>query len=234
MPKVCLLAVLILASTSAPLLAQEPEDPLEGINRLTFAFNDKADRWLLRPLAQGYRALMPDAGERAVGRFFANLGEVRNATNHLLQGKGRSAANSGGRFLVNSTLGLVGFLDVADDLGLVQEDSEDIGQTLGVWGVGSGPYLVLPFLGPSNVRDAPSRWLDRYLEPQTYLEDQVSQNIAKGMELIDLRAALLDADQIGSADAYSFMRDIWLQRREYLVHDGAVEDDFGSGDFLDD
>lgn len=214
--------------------AQEAEDPLEGLNRFIHGFNEKADQWVVRPLAQGYAWVVPDPTERAVGRFFGNLGEVRNSVNHLLQGKLGSATNSGGRFLVNSTLGLAGFLDVAADLGLPAEDDEDIGQTLAVWGVGSGPYVVLPFLGPSTLRDAPSRWADRYLEPVTYLEDQASQNIARGVELLDIRAGLLNADQMSSSDRYAFMRDVWLQRREYLINDGQVEDDFSDGGFLDD
>ena len=177
---------------------------------------------------------MPDPGERAVTRVFANLGEVRNSAHHLLQGKPGSAVNSGGRFLINSTLGLAGMLDVAADFGLESEDREDLGQTLAVWGVGSGPYLVIPFLGPSTLRDAPSRWVDRYLDPATHLEDQASQNIAHGVELIDVRAGLLDADRVSSADRYAFFRDVWFQRREFLIKDGDVEDDFGDGDFLDD
>ena len=215
-------------------VAQETEDPLEGVNRFIYGFNEKADQWLVRPLAQGYHWVLPDPAERAVGRFFGNLREVSNSVNHLLQGKPGSATNSGGRFLINSTLGLAGFLDVASDLGLPAEDDEDIGQTLAVWGVGSGPYVVIPFLGPSTLRDAPSRWADRYLEPVNYLEDQASQNIAKGVELLDIRAGLLNSDQMSTSDRYVFMRDVWLQRREYLINDGQVEDDFSDGGFLDD
>lgn len=227
-----ILPLLLLFSLTSS--AQETEDPLEGVNRFIYGFNEKADQWIVRPLAKGYHWIVPDPAERAVGRFFGNLGEVRNSVNHLLQGKPGSATNSGGRFLINSTLGLAGFLDVASDLGLPAEDDEDIGQTLAVWGVGSGPYVVIPFLGPSTLRDAPSRWADRYLEPATYLEDQASQNIARGVELIDIRAGLLNSDQMESSDRYVFMRDVWLQRREYLINDGEVEDDFSDGGFLDD
>lgn len=220
---------------SASASAQPDEaDPWEGFNRKVYAFNEKADQYLTRPLAKTYRLIMPDPGERAVSRFFGNLGEVGNGVNHLLQGKGYSAANSAGRFLLNSTLGIGGLFDVADGLGLDPQDGEDLGQTLAVWGVESGPYLVIPFLGPSTLRDAPSRYPQRYLDPVTYLEDIGARNAATATEVISIRASLLDAERsLPENDPYRFVRDAWLQRRDYQIRDGEVEDEFG-GDGFDD
>ena len=212
-------------------------DPLEGINRDIYNFNAFADRYLTRPIALGYRKVLPDPVERGVGRFFDNLGELSSAVNNLAQGKGYSSASNTGRFLINSTVGIAGIFDVADNIGLDKQDSEDFGQTLATWGVGSGPYLVLPFLGPSTLRDAPSRLVDRYFDPLTYLDDVPARNTLRVVNIVDIRAGLLDLEQaLPEKDPYIFVRDAYLQRREYQILDGEVIDDFGSDgfdDFLD-
>ena len=232
--KALLFTVLVLL---APLVrAQTEQDPWESFNRAVYSFNEQADRYLTKPLARGYRAVMPDAAQRAVSRAYSNLGEVSSSVNHLLQGKGYSSANSAGRFLVNSSRGVAGLFDVAETFGLRRQDSEDFGQTLAVWGVGSGPYLVLPLLGPSTLRDAPTKYPERYLDPITYLADPGARNAMRFTGVISLRSELLDAERVLPAkDPYSFVRDAWLQRRDYQVRDGQVADEFGAGfdDFLD-
>lgn len=212
-------------------------DPLEGINRDIYAFNTVADKYVVKPIAQAYRWLLPDFAERGVGRFFDNLEEVGSALNNLAQGKVSAAANNSGRFLVNSTLGIAGFMDVADRIGLEKEDFEDFGQTLAVWGVDSGPYLVFPFIGPTTLRDGPALFVDGQTLPQTHLEDIGARNTARTVDIISIRAKYIDADEaLPEKDPYSFVRDAYLQRREYLILDGEIVDDFGADgfdDFLD-
>lgn len=205
-------------------------DPWETVNRKIFSFNDRMDRWLLRPIAEGYRAVTPDFVETGVSNFFRNLTEIRNMVNAGLQGKWGEAGQSIGRFIVNATFGMLGVLDVASDLSLEPVD-EDFGQTFGVWGVGTGPYVVLPFWGPSNVRDGFSIWPDRLLDPSKQIDDVRASNSLLALEVIDLRASLLDIDSIVSGDRYAFIRDAYLQRRNFLVKDGEVEDNFLDDDW---
>lgn len=207
-------------------------DPWIGWNKPVASFNDTVDSILLKPLAKGYRFVMPSFGEVAVARFFDNLGEVSNAVNNLLQGQPGQAANSTGRLLVNSTLGVAGLFEVAEHMGMEKQDPEDFGQTLGVWGVGSGPYFVIPFLGPSTLRDTPSRAVDWYLDPVNYASDEAVRVGANALDLVQTRASLLDSERLISGDRYEFIRDAYLQRRDYLLKDGEIEDDFD--DFLDD
>lgn len=202
-------------------------DPYEDFNRSMFAFNDGVDTYFLKPVTQGYKFVMPDVAETGVSNFFSNLLEVRNIINALLQGKGEKAANSTGRFIFNSTIGLAGLFDVAGGIGLEKEDGEDFGQTLGTWGVGSGSYLVLPLLGPSTVRDGVGIPVDMYLDPANYHEQSSVRTGLTVLEVIDTRAGLLEAEKLISGDKYVFIRDAYLQRREYLVKDGKVEDNFG-------
>lgn len=217
----------------------QPEDidPLEGINRDIFAFNTIADRYVFKPIAKGYRWILPDFAELGIGRFFDNLEEVGSAVNNLAQGKGSAAANNTGRFLVNSTVGILGFIDVADKIGLEKEDFEDFGQTLAVWGVGNGPYLMMPLIGPTTLRDGPGFIVDGKFAPQSYLEDAGARNAARALDIVSLRAKYIDADAaLPEKDPYSFVRDAYLQRRDYLIQDGLIADDFGaegSDDFLD-
>lgn len=212
---------------------EAPEnDPWIAWNKPVHSFNDGVDSILLKPLAKGYRFIMPSFGEIAVTRFFDNLGEVSNAVNNLLQWQPKQAANSTGRLLVNSTLGIGGLFEVAEHMGMEKQDPEDFGQTLGVWGVGSGPYFVIPFLGPSTLRDTPSRAVDWALDPVNYASDDAVRVGVNALDLVQTRASLLDSELLISGDRYEFIRDAYLQRREYLLKDGEIEDDFD--DFLDD
>lgn len=219
-----LLSVQVLADSSA---SEGTQDPWEGFNRKVFVFNDTLDTYALKPVAKGYRAITPDPVEDGVSRMFSNVGEIVNVVNDLLQGKFRQAGNDTGRFLVNTTIGLVGFFDVADDLGMPKNDGEDFGQTLGVWGVGEGPYLVLPLLGPGTLRDGPAKIVDFLIDPISEIDHVPTRNQIHGVGVVSGRADLLKAEELISGDKYSFIRDVYLQRREYLLNDGQVEDDFG-------
>lgn len=227
------LMLLVLPSCATVEPGQEPNpDPWEAWNRPVSSFNYALDRAILRPLAIGYRTVMPQFGEDAVSRIFGNVGEVNSLVNNLLQGQPKQAGNSTGRFLVNSTLGVGGIFDVASLLGLEKQDPEDFGQTLGVWGVGPGPYFVIPFMGPSTLRDAPSLAVDALLDPVNYIDEDVIRIPINGVDLIETRASLLENERLITGDIYIFIRDVYLQRREFLIKDGELEDD--SDDFLDD
>ncbi len=208
------------------------DDSWEGFNRRVFAFNEFVDRWLLKPVARGYVWITPRFVDDAVSNVFSNLGEVGNFTNNLLQGKVDAAATDVSRLLLNSTFGLAGLIDLATRAG-VERSEEDFGQTLGTWKVASGPYLVLPFLGPSTVRDAFGRIPDHFLEPQTYIDHDRTRWSVSVTDLVDTRADLLDTERLIQGDRYTFIRDAYLQRRAYLLADGEVEDDFTSDDFED-
>ncbi|OBX37080.1 VacJ family lipoprotein [Halomonas elongata] len=225
------LAALSGCATTSGGTEANPEDPWEGFNRGVFAFNDTLDRYALKPVAQGYHFVTPDPVETGVGNFFSNLGEIRTTLNSLLQGKGANAGASTGRFLINSTVGVLGIFDVASHMDLTARE-EDFGQTLAVWGVDSGPYLVLPFLGPSTVRDTGGLPVDFYTYPVTYVEDDTVRYSLTGLRLIDTRAGLLDQEDLIRGDRYSFIRDTWLQRRRFEVSDGELgEDPFASDGF---
>ena len=206
-------------------------DPFEGYNRAMFSFNDTADRWVLKPVAKGYRFVTPDFFERGVSRIFSNLGEVLNIVNDVLQGKVGQAGNDTGRLLINSTVGIAGFFDVAQHAGLEKSDGEDFGQTFGAWGAGKGAYIVLPLLGPSTVRDAPGLLLDSVFNPVGEIDHVPTRNQIYGVQVISKRADLLEAEKLIKGDKYTFIRDVYLQRREFLVKDGDVEDDFGDDDY---
>lgn len=209
-----------------PAMAQAgEEDPWEGFNRAIFRFNDTVDTYALKPLAQGYQAVTPQFLEDGVHNVFGNLGDVGNLTNNLLQGKFHDAGVDTSRVIFNTTLGVLGFFDVAKHMGL-QKNDEDFGQTLGAWGLGSGPYVVLPLLGPSTVRDAAGKVPDSFLEPYPYIDHVPTRNVTRGVDVIDTRASLLSAEKLISGDKYIFIRNAYLQNREFKVQDGQVEDDF--------
>lgn len=208
-------------------------DPWEGYNRVMFGFNDTVDRYFLKPVAQSYRYVTPDFVETGVSNFYSNLLEVRNLFNAGLQGKGKKTLIHTGRFLVNSTLGLFGLIDVAQHMGLEKEEGEDFGQTLAVWGMGSGPYVVWPFLGPSTLRSSFGIPVDTYADPIGYVDYVPTRNSFTAGKLIDTRVNLLDAEELITGDRYIFIRDAYLQRREFLIKDGKVEDSFG-GDIQSD
>ncbi|AJY50207.1 MlaA family lipoprotein [Halomonas sp. KO116] len=209
-----------------------PDDPWEGFNRKVFAFNDVLDRYALKPVARGYRTLTPDPVETGVGNFFSNLGEVRTALNSVLQGKPANAGLATSRFLINSTVGIGGLLDYAT-LMEVTADKEDFGQTLAVWGWDDSRYLVLPFLGPSTLRDTTGLPADIAAYPVTYVEDDTVRISLTALSLIDTRAGLLDQEELIRGDRYRFIRDAYLQSRQFEVSDGELGDDPFASDTFD-
>lgn len=219
-------AVMLVASmgvTSAATAEDaQTNDPLEGFNRAMFAFNDTLDTYALKPIAKGYRFVTPDIVERGVSNFFDNLGEVSNVVNNTLQGKFGDAGNDALRFAINSTVGVLGLADVASEFDLPEHD-EDFGQTLGVWGVESGPYIVLPLLGPTTARDGAGLVADYYTDPVNYIDDNGDRNAVRLVRLIDTRSRLLASESLISGDKYIFIRDAYLQRRDFAVSDGEVD-----------
>jgi phospholipid-binding lipoprotein MlaA len=210
------------------------EDPFEPFNRRIFAFNYRLDRWLLKPLAVGYDAIAPGFVEIGISNFFNNLAELSNTANSLLQWKWGQAGNDSGRFLINSTLGLAGLFDVASKAGLPQSDGEDFGQTMAVWGVEAGPYLMLPLLGPATIRDGIAMVPDSYTNPVRYVDPMLAEYSLRAVDLIDQRADVLETESLISGDSYTLLRDYYLQNRNYLINDGKIKDDFGSGGYDDD
>ncbi|HEY9036201.1 MAG TPA: VacJ family lipoprotein [Pseudomonadales bacterium] len=226
--------LLVSMSAMAEPADEKSIDPWEPMNRGIFRFNDTLDRYTLKPLAEGYRWITPDPVERGVNNVFRNLQEIRNLINQLLQGKPIEAASDTARFLVNSTVGIVGIFDVASHIGLERHE-EDFGQTLAVWGVPQGPYLVLPFFGPSSPRGAVGFTMDVYVHPLNEVDDVRVRNSLTALDLASRRADLLKVEDVIFGDRYIFIRDAYLQQRQALINDGNTEDDefvdeFG-GDF---
>lgn len=198
-----------------------PSDPLETYNRAAFGFNDALDRVALKPAAEAYQTL-PDFMRQGVYNFFSNLEDVGNGLNNVLQGKFRAGASDFGRFALNTTFGVGGLFDLATGAGL-DKHYEDFGQTLAYWGVESGPYVVLPFFGPSTLRDAAVKPVDFKTDPWLYVKPVRTRNIGTVVRVIDGRAALLDASNLledAALDRYQFVRDAYLQRRRSQVYDG--------------
>lgn len=212
-----------------------PDDPLERYNRAIFEFNETMDRAVLKPVAKGYNWIMPDALSTGVTNFFNNLDDIVVFANSLLQLKFHQAVSTSARIVWNTTLGLLGFIDVATHFDLPKYN-EDFGQTLAFWGVDSGPYFVLPFLGPSTVRDGLSVPVDWVLFDPVFQDRELNVTLtALVIRYTDKRAGLLKAGDIIDAtapDKYAFLRDAFLQRRQYLIHDGAPPDDEFSEDEL--
>ncbi|MCP5334405.1 MAG: VacJ family lipoprotein [Oceanospirillaceae bacterium] len=206
------------------------EDPWEPFNRSMFQLNENLDYFAAKPLALAYRNATPQKVDDSITNVFSNLGEPFNALNNALQGKFSHAAGDLGRFVVNSTVGLLGIFDVASHIGLAKHN-EDFGQTLAYWGVASGPYLVLPVLGPSTVRDTAGFGTETFLwngiDPlDRSLPDERLAYSTTLVKYLDIRADLVPAEGIISGDKYSFLRSLYLQRRTYLINDGVVEDEF--------
>lgn len=200
----------------------DPRDPLEEFNRAAYSFNEMVDRAVLKPLAGGYEYIVPAPANKGITNFFNNLSDIRSAINNLLQLKIGRAFSDVGRVAVNSTLGVLGLVDVASNMNLPRYN-EDFGQTLGVWGFGSGPYIVLPLLGPTGGRDGIGLVVDWFADPINYIEDDTVRGSLRGLRIIDTRADLLSASRVldqAALDPYGFVRDAYLQRRESLVHDG--------------
>ncbi len=227
------LVLLLLASAHFTFSEEiQKVDPLEEINRVFYELNfNLLDPVIIKPIAIIYDQATPKPVRQVLRNFFSNLDEVPSLVNNALQGKFGQAGNNAGRFLMNTTIGLGGFFDVAKKAGLQPGEDEDFGQTLAVWGVPAGPYLMLPFFGPSTFRDAPSNFVDSLFDPFSYNNRLPVRVAIKGIDLIALRADLLGIDDVISGDEYLFIRDVYLQNREYVISDGAIEDDF---DDLDD
>jgi len=224
-----MIAVLVAGLTfgaAAEESSREPSDPWQGMNRRIQSFNDFADRWVLKPVAKGYDWVAPGLVKRGVSNFFVNLAYPLVVVNQFLQGKFQAGFSDTGRFVMNTTLGIGGLLDPATAAKLPLHD-EDFGQTFAKWGAGTGPYLVIPLLGPSTVRDGIGTAVSFAAQPVRYVVDDQNTLLAlNALNLIQIRAGLLDAEQLISGDRYLFLRDAFLQRREFLNTDGQVEDTF--------
>jgi phospholipid-binding lipoprotein MlaA len=211
------------AADAAPAVrTPSPADPWEGLNRGIFEFNEAFDRGLLRPVAEGYVEYVPGLVRTGVGNVFGNVRDGWSSVNQLLQGKFLLGAEMGSRFLINTTLGFYGLFDWASEMGIAR-NREDFGQTLGYWGVGTGPYFVIPFVGPSSVRDTVGFAVDREFSVGNVFTSRKYFNWLTALELVDVRAELLPAtrmiDQI-ALDKYSFLRDGYFARRLNDVYDG--------------
>lgn len=222
-----LAAVLLLSAVSPQALAADAADPWEGFNRSVFRFNETLDRYVTKPLAKGYQTVTPQVVDDAISRFFNNLSSPVTLVNQLLQGKPAAAAATTSRLIFNSTVGVGGLFDVAARMG-VKREKEDFGQTLAVWGVKPGPYLVLPLLGPSTVRDTAGRVGDIASDPRVYMNDDFAMVLGV-VEVVDVRADLLSVEKVIEGDRYNFIRDYYLQQREFAIADGRIEKD----EFLD-
>ena len=204
---------------------QADKDPFEDINRTVFVISDDLDKYFLRPAAETYSNYTPQLIKDGITNFFSNLSEVDTAVNQLLQGKLFLAAQDSTRFLINSTVGVVGIFDVASDLGLDRHD-EDFGQTLGYWGVPSGAYMFVPFLGPTTIRDIFAKPTSWFLSGNLSVSDEEASLILNVFDVLETRERLLIAENLIIGDKYDFVRDAYLQSRNYLVKDGEIEDDF--------
>ena len=217
------LTPLLLLSIS--IVSEEVNDPFEDFNRKTFEFNENVDEKLLKPIAKFYSNFPPKV-KNGVSNFFNNLEDVETSINQILQGKPKKSINDITRFIINSTIGLVGFIDVASKIGLERHE-EDFGQTLAVWGVGSGPYIMLPGLGPSTLRDTLSRPVSSFSSVTFHMTDADVNFALKGIDAIETRERLLDVESLLSGDKYSFVKDAYIQSMNYEIKDGIdVEDDF--------
>ena len=202
-------------ATAANTATPNPVDPYERFNRTMFNFNDKVDQYALKPAATAYKRVLPSFVQTGVYNFFGNLGDVWTAVNHLLQGRVADGVSDVMRFAVNTTFGLGGLIDIGSDAGL-QKHRQDFGATLGVWGVQSGPYVVLPLLGSSTMRDSVALPVDFAGDPWSYVSPDPTRYAGTALRVIDMRAGVLDASNLiedAALDRYEFIRDAYLQRR---------------------
>ena len=220
-----LLIIVSILSLSTHAFGDDVNDPFENLNRKTFEFNENMDEKILKPIAEAYSELPPKI-KLGFSNFFNNLEEVDTFVNQLLQGKPKESINDFTRFIINSTIGLGGFIDVASKVGLERHE-EDFGQTLAVWGVGQGPYIMLPILGPSTLRDTLSRPVSSFLSVTFHMTETDVNLALKGMDAIETREKLLDVEALLSGDKYAFVKDAYIQSMYYEIKDGEdVEDDF--------
>jgi len=232
-----LIALLSGGCATSPEYTADERDPWQGLNRKVYSFNDALDRSFLVPAAASYRAVTPDVAEKGVHNFFSNLDDVGVAFNNTLQFKFLDAISDVGRIIVNSTIGLLGIMDVASRMGL-EKHNEDFGQTLGYWGMGTGPYVMLPFFGPSNLRDVPGKVVDNIVYPPNWADIKNSErNGLFALDLVNTRAELMVTEEKAkelSRDRYVFIRDAYLDNREFLVNDGQLSTNDSLYDELED
>lgn len=222
--------LLVLAASASLVMSgcattANPGDPLEGFNRTMFSFNEQVDRIALKPAAQAYEAVVPRPVRTGVGNVFSNMGDPWIGLNNLLQGKVADALSDMMRFLVNTTFGLLGMLDIASEMGLAKHD-EDLGQTLGSWGVGEGAYVVLPFFGPRTLRDTATLPADLLGEYPLRIDHVPTRNLLIALGVVHIRSTALGAERTleeATLDKYAYVRDFYLEQRRYKVSDGAGE-----------
>ena len=223
-------ATLIALALCATMAQAQPEaDPWEGYNRWMFEFNDDADRLIIRPVARGYDMIMPEFGRVGVNNFFSNFYDFNGALNALLQGRIEQAVNNTFRVVANSTIGVFGLFDVASMAGIPRYET-DFGHTLSIWGVPRGNFVMLPILGPSTVRAAFGASVDAYMSPTGQMMNDEAYWGLRVFNVLDIRAGLLDAEEIMTGDRYVFFRDVYLQSRAVLEAGGQVKDDFSEFD----
>ena len=228
-----LFLILLLFSTNLTFSNSEEvnNDPWENLNRKTHNFNMTLDDFVIRPIAETYDFIIPEFVQTGFSNVFDNLGVPVSAANNLIQFKPVGFITETSRFILNSTFGIFGLFDVASRLG-IKERNEDFGQSLGHWGFASGPYLVIPFFGPSSARDGFSLAPDYYLRPDLVrFEDNKSDLALNGLSVVNLRAGLLSISDLSGNDQYSFYRDAYLQRREYEINDGKIDDSLFDDEF---
>ena len=205
------------------------DDPLKNLNEKTHYLNDALDLQFASPVAKVYKNITPDPLEKGITNFIRNAEDLNIAINNFLQGKFEDSVSDLFRFTINTSIGLVGLVDVATHLGFTKHD-EDFGQTLAVWGVSNGPYLVLPGFGPSTMRDTLAMIPDAFLDPFWFIDHIPTKNSIQGLDLIDTRARYLGLETVVIGDHYLFFKDAYLQSREYDIKDGNIEDDFDDFD----
>lgn len=235
----CLLFITFLLSSGCATIEgpANPDDPFESFNRSMFAFNDNVDKYAFKPAAQGYNFIMPSFASKGVSNFFSNVDDIVVFFNQLLQFKFAEAVSTSARFAFNTTFGLLGLIDVASHMDLPKYN-EDFGQTLAVWGVPSGAYVVLPFIGPRTVRDTAGLAVDwTYFDPVFKRQTLQQSLITLTVKYIDIRAGLLKASNILDEtvpDRYAFVRDAWLLRRQFLIYDGHPPEEFSDEELFND
>tara|TARA_X000000368_G_scaffold157687_1_gene124245 strand:+ start:998 stop:1717 length:720 start_codon:yes stop_codon:yes gene_type:complete len=223
------LLLLLIFVVSNNTFSEEIHDPFEDFNRITFNINDSLDNKIAKPVAVVYGDITPQFIQNRITRFFKNLAEIDTFINQALQGKPKLAINDFGRFAINSSIGLFGFFDVATKMGLEAHD-EDFGQTLGVWGVPDGPYLMLPIIGPSNARDIMSRPISSFLSGTFAMTDTDVKLTLTALDALETRERYLDFEAMITGDRYTFVKDAYVQSRDYEIFDGEMTED----DFLED
>ena len=205
----------------------DPRDPFEGFNRGVYSFNQSVDKAIFDPIGKVYQAITPDFVDRGVTNFFSNLNDIAVVVNDLLQFKINQALSDATRFIFNSTIGIFGFFDVSSHMDLPKHD-EDFGQTLATWGIGSGPYIVVPFFGPTTVRDATGFIVDRgVLNPVFYVDDDLLKASLLSLNYVDFKADLLSAKKLlgdAALDEYEFVKNAYFEKRQNQINDGAVPD----------